>query len=355
MESSTQRFLVIRLSSIGDIVHALPAVAALGKSFPQAEIHWLIEARYAALVEGNPFVHRILKLDTLKWRHSPLSAATLEQVVRAGSRLREGGFGTAVDFQGLIKSALLARFSRAPERVGFSEPWLREPTAALFYTQHVSPRRAEGRHVIELNLALVERLGARVPPLEGWRFPLPHSDEDDRLVEEQLAALEVRDFVVVNPGGGWKGKRWPPASFAELVRRLERSLPWKILLTGSPDEEPTIEEILEGARARRVHYFPASLRQFIALARRARLFIGGDTGPMHLAAAAGTPVVALFNASDPRNTPERNGPFSPRDITLTNRATEWAQRRNKHGEYLEGISVDAVLEAVRERLARAYE
>jgi lipopolysaccharide heptosyltransferase I len=355
MENSTQRFLVIRLSSIGDIVHALPAVAALGESFPRGEIHWLIESRYAGLVEGNPFVHRVLKLDTLQWRRSPLSASTLEQIARAGSRLREGGFDTAVDFQGLIKSALLGRFSRAGERVGFSEPWLREPSAALFYTQRVSPRSAEGGHVIEWNMALVERLGARVPPLKGWRFPLPRSDEDDRYVEEQLAARQAQDCVVVNPGGGWKGKRWPPESFAELVRRLEQALPWKILLTGSPDEEPAIEEILARSRAGRAHYFPASLRQFIALARRARLFIGGDTGPMHLAAAAGTPVVALFNAAEPRNTPQRNGPFSPQDITLTNRHTEWAERRNKHGEYLQGISVDAVLEAVRERLARAYE
>jgi lipopolysaccharide heptosyltransferase I len=355
MESSIQRFLVIRLSSIGDIVHALPAVAALGESFPQAEIHWLIEARYAGLVEGNPFVNRILKLDTLKWRKSLLSPATLEQVVRAASGLWEGGFDAAVDFQGLIKSALLGRLSRAPERLGFSERWLREPLAGLFYTQRVSPRSAEGRHVIEMNLALVERLGARVPPPSGWRFPLPRRAEDDRYVEAQLAARGAQGCVVVNPGGGWKGKRWPPSSFAELVRRLEQALPWKILLTGSPDEQPVIEEILSHAAAKRALYFPASLSQFIALASRARLFIGGDTGPMHLAAALGTPVVALFNAAEPRNTPQRNGPFSPQDMTLTNLHTEWAERRNKHADYLQGISVDAVLEAVRERLARAYE
>lgn len=371
MESSIQRFLVIRLSSIGDIVHALPAVAALGESFPKAEIHWVIEARYAGLLEGNPFVARAIQLDTLRWRREPLSPATLEEVARTVSSLRQAEYDAAVDFQGLVKSALLARLSRARERLGFSELWLREPAAAAFYTQRVSLRpaapslvragsdrrypSADG-HVIAMSLALVERLGARVPPPCHWRFPLPHSAADDRYVEQALARqlTGVGDFIIVNPGGGWKSKCWPPASYAELVRRLGPALPWKILLTGSPEEAPLIEEILARAATARAHYFPSSLSQFIALASRAKLFVGGDTGPMHLAAALGTPVVAIFNAAEPLNTPERNGPFSPRDITVTNRHTDGAERPAKHSRYLQGISVDAVLEAIRERLVRAY-
>jgi ADP-heptose:LPS heptosyltransferase len=128
------RFLVIRLSSIGDIVHTLPAVAALGETFPQAEIHWVIETRYAGLLQGNPWVQRMVRVDTLGWRRKLASGETLEKIARSLLALREVTFEAAIDFQGLLKSGLIAWLSRARERVGFEESWLREPLAAIFYT-----------------------------------------------------------------------------------------------------------------------------------------------------------------------------------------------------------------------------
>ncbi len=352
MAKPTERFLVIRLSSIGDIVHALPAVSALGATFPHAEITWAIEARHAALVEGNPYVRRVLKFDTLAWRNKLNSASTLEEIARGLLALRESAFDASIDFQGLLKSALIGRLSGSRERVGFAENWLREPAAGVFYTERVVPR--ERKHVIEMNLALVERLG--VPPRERsrWEFPLPQSEADDRHVQQQLASLGAIEFVVINPGGGWKSKCWPPENFAQLIRRLETELPWQVLLTGSPEEEGLIRSILDQAGARRAIYFPSTVVEVVALARRARLFVGGDTGPVHLAAALGTPVVAIFGAHDPLNTPERNGPFSPDDITVSNQGLRDDTRSWKNAGYLPGISVDAVLAAVRERRARAY-
>ena len=352
MSDSNPHFLVIRLSSIGDIVHALPAVAALGDAFPGAKIDWLIEQRHAPLLNGNPYVHRVLKLDTASWRKELFSAATLEQIAGTGKALREDAFDAAIDFQGLLKSAFLARLSRSRLRLGFSEYWLREPLAGIFYSDHVSPHGR--RHVIEMNLSLVERLGVRPPPPEEWKFPLPQNDADDREVENRLGALGAGEFIVLNPGGGWKSKCWPPENYAELVRRIEREIPAKFLLTGSPDEEPLVNDILRGASSPHASYFPSTILQLIALARRAMLFVGGDTGPVHLAEAAGAPVVEIFSSSEPVNTPERNGPFRAQDIAVSNRNGLSRRSRDKHLDYLRDVPVESVLAAVRERLARAH-
>jgi heptosyltransferase I len=345
------RFLIVRLSSIGDIVHALPAVAALGEAFPYAEICWVIEKRHAMLLDGNPFVHRVISLDTLGWRSKPASGSTLEGVVRSILALRELPFDAAIDFQGLVKSGLIAWISRSQERLGFAQNWLREPAARAFYTECVSP--SDRRHVIEMNLALVERLGVPALQPSEWRFPLPHSASHERVVRERLAALGVEEFIVINPGGGWISKRWSPGNYAELVRLIERhhrELDWRILLTGSPDEEALIREILERAGSKHAVYFASTLGEFIALAHRAKLFVGGDTGPLHLAAAVGTPIVAIYGPTDWA----RNGPFSAADITLSNAGRINHTRRARKPTFLPGIAVESVLAAMLERLARDH-
>lgn len=349
MAEPSQRFLVVRLSSLGDIVHTLPAVAALGRTYPQAEIHWLVEDRYAVLLQGNPYVHHLIRLDTLGWRKRLTSADNLLDVIQGLIRLREFCYDKAIDFQGLMKSAILARLSRSEERVGLAERWLREPAAAAFYTQLVRPH--ERKHIIEINLSLVEHLGARS---EHWEFPLPETPEDNAAVSERRRQLGVAEYILVNPGGGWMAKCWPPDSYAALVRRLADELPFDILLTGSEQENVLIKGILARARSARVKYFPSTLVEFIALARRARLLIGGDTGPLHLAAAVGTPLVAIFNSADRRNTPERNGPFHPRDIVLWSREGWNNGRHTKNSGYLEGVNVESVLAAVLSRLARVH-
>lgn len=346
------RFLVIRLSSIGDIVHALPAVAALGQRFPQADIWWAVESRYASLLEGNPFVQRVVMLDTLGWRTNLASAKTIEEVVRSLAALREPTFETAIDFQGLFKSAFIAWLSRSRDRLGFAENSLREPLAAAFYTERVAVRGR--KHAIEENLALVERLGVLHLESDQWQFPLPRKASDEQYVDERLRACGGEEFIVINPGGGWITKRWAPANYAELIKliRLGRhpEAGWRILLTGSRDEEGLIREILDGAGSPGASYLPSNLTQWIALARRSKLFVGGDTGPLHLAAAVGTPIVAIYGPTDPA----RNGPFSAADIALSHPGPINHSRRTRNPGYLPGVSVEAVLAAIRERVARAY-
>lgn len=345
MTDLAQRFLIVRLSSIGDIVHALPAAAALAETFPQAQIHWVVEKRHALLLDGNPHLDRILVLDTLGWRKHLASSLTWREIQHGLGALRETRYDAAIDFQGLWKSAVVARLSHARERIGFARGWLREPSASMLYTQQVSPR--EHVHVVAENLALVERLGARTG---RWQFPLPGNEEDAAYVDAQLAALQDRDFIIVNPGGGWRSKCWSPPNYAALIRHWEDVSSERIVLTGSPSEEPLIGEILRDAGKPRARFLPTTLIQFIALARRARMFVGGDTGPLHLAAAVGTPIVGIYGPTDP----VRNGPFASDDIALSNQGPVNHTRRGLNPEYLPGISVESVAAAMTERLARAH-
>ena len=349
MQDAHQKFLIIRLSSIGDIVHALPAVSALGRTHPQAEIHWIVEARHARLLEGNPFVHRVITIDTHAWRKSLTSGATLSAIWKEIKTLRREHYDAAIDFQGLYKSALIGWLSGARERLGFAESRLREPAAGFFYSTRIAARGVE--HVIELNFALLESLG--VPRLERaqWEFPLPSIREDEEFVAHALEGQGTKDFIILNPGGGWQSKCWSPDNYAELIRSCAPELGCGFLLTGSPAEEPLIRRIIEQSGVPRARYFPSTVTQFIALARRARLLVAGDTGPLHLATAVRTPVVALFGPTDPA----RNGPFSPEDITLWNWGTIDYTRRAVNAGYLSGISVESVAAALRRRLGITHE
>ncbi len=338
------RFLVIRLSSIGDIVHALPAVSALGESFPQAEIAWVVEPRYAGLLRGNPFVHEVLEVDTLAWRQRLASARTWAEMKKALGKLRHRCWDVAIDFQGLVKTGLIAGLSGAPRRIGLGRPWLKERAAAVFYTEAVA---AKGRrHVVEEGLALVEQAGAKPVARERWQFPLPSDPAESESIEARLRAVGAEEFIIINPGGGWMAKRWPPAHYRELIRRLDAEAVGTILLTGSRSDEGVIREILEGVASPRAVYFPSNLTEFIALARRARLLVGGDSGPLHLAAAVGTPLVAIYGPTSPA----RNGPFSPADLVVSTGQPINHTRRARNPAFLEGVSVEAVHAAVRRRL-----
>lgn len=339
-----EKVLVLRLSSIGDIVHALPAVSALAETFPNAQIDWVVEDRYACLLDGNPCLRRVIRLDTLGWRKRWASTQTMTKAAAALREIRSERYDAVIDFQGLIKTGVLARLCRAPRRIGYAHFRHRERGAGLFYTDEVE--LPAGIHAVEENLALVASLGARA---SAWKFPLPQQREDEECVSQQLAAAGVEEFAIINPGGGWLSKRWPPESYARLIQRIssERKAWPRLILTGSEADEPVAREILLRAGPCDARFIATTLTQYVALARRARLFLGGDTGPMHLAAALGVPVVAILGPTDPR----RNGPFCAHDIVLSNHG-EVNHSRRRDQSYLEGVTVESVFGAVQARLGQ---
>ena len=335
-------FLIIRLSSLGDIVHALPAATALAQMPSGGTIDWLIETRYRVLLDGNPYVRNVVEIDTLGTRGKKWSFASLKSMVNSVGVLRRERYDAVVDLQSLVKTALLARCARAHQRIGFEGDWAKEPMAGVFYTHSVRvPRRV---HVIQANVSLVESLGAGT---DRWEFPLPEGREAREGMEKKLRELGIREYMIVNPGGGWAAKRWAPESYGELVRRLAEDASLPVVLTYGPGEERLAHDVLEQAGTKNAVTFPTDILQFIALARRARLFIGSDTGPLHLSTALGTPVVGIYGPTDPAT----HGPFTPADIVLRNSTRTSHSRRGRDSVTIEGVSVEKVLEAVRMRLA----
>jgi heptosyltransferase I len=307
--ASPSRILIIKLGSLGDLVHTLPAVAALKKWHPQTQIDWLVEKKCSVLLKGNPSIHEIIEVDTQSWRRSPLSLEVLSQIRSSLARLRANRYDLALDFQGLWKSAVFGYFSGAKRLLGFDKQVLREPGCRVLYDARISPGGGAA-HVIEICNELVRSLGVET---NGLHFDLTTSEEDNDYVSSQLLSRQVSEFVILNPGGGWVTKNWAPENYAALHQRLRETTKMQTILTWGPGEEHLIERIFEASRVAPPITFSTTISQFIALARRAKLFVGGDTGPMHLAAACGTPVVGVFGPTSPL----RNGPFCPEDIVVS--------------------------------------
>jgi lipopolysaccharide heptosyltransferase I len=348
LEETPNRILVIRLGSIGDVVHALPALAEVKQAFPQAEVDWLVESRCRSILLGNPWLHELIEVDTHRWRRA-WSPATVREIATLVSRLRARRYDWAFDFQGLWKSAAFGYAAGARHLIGFDKSHLKEPGCRVLYDVRVAPP-PQARHVIDLYQQLLTGVGIQA---SSRRFSLQTSRDDERYVEQQLASRGIVEFVAINPGGGWDTKNWAPANYALLHDRLCAATGLPAVLTWGPGEEPLIDKVLQCCAGTRPVTFPTSLPQLVVLLRRARLFVGGDTGPLHLAAACGTPVVGIFGPTSP----VRNGPFSKDDAVVfhTVPCGPCYKRTCKvyQNECLKRVQVDEVLEAALRRLKTA--
>ncbi len=288
-------------------------------------------------------------VDTMRWRKSPFTRETLHEIRVARGELRASHYNIALDFQGTMKSGVLAAVSAA-RRVGFARP--RETGAAVFYTRRIE---AQGKHVVTQNLSLVGALSGEEPragldlPSSGLaKFDLPHDESAERSCQAELSRLELGEFALLSPGAGWGAKQWPAERFGEVARALgQRGL--RSLVNAGPGEEGMAREVVARSGGAAL-VLSSSLPQLVAFTRRARLFVGGDTGPMHLAAALRVPVIALFGPTDP----ERNGPFGSRHVVLRSRlsAISYSHRRRRDAG-LESISSAEVIAAADSLLARA--
>ncbi|MCS6885790.1 MAG: glycosyltransferase family 9 protein [Acidobacteriota bacterium] len=333
-------FLVVRLSAIGDCVHALPAVAALKETFPDSRIGWVVEKTAAKILEGSPVIDELIVVDTKLWRRSPFLA--WREAMTAVARCRKG-FDVALDMQGLLKSGLFAALSTAKVRLGFSNNGLREEASRFFLTHQVV---VDSRlHVIEKNLQLVRAIGAKT---SGYKFPIYVSEADEGYIDELLGKLAVGRFAIINPGGGWVTKLWPAERFGLLADALAEHFGLYSLVTLGPGEEQLADRVVSSSRRSVATAVNVNLKQFVALAKRAVLFVGSDTGPLHIAAAVATPIVGIYGPTDP----SRNGPINPLDVCveLNVECRQGCYRRHCPTIECMDISVDQVLRGVERRL-----
>jgi lipopolysaccharide heptosyltransferase I len=325
-----KRFLVIRLSSLGDIIHALPSFAALRKAYPDAKIRWAVEKKGREILDLVPGIDEAVVVDKKKWRQ--------------GARAVKGRDQIALDLQGLVKSALLAYLSRSPRRLGFPRPNLKEPMASLFYTERSSPIPEEETHVIRKNLKLLELLGIN----EGrFEFPLRIPEKISQSVQSRLAALGRRDgqrIAVFNVGAAWASKRWFPEKWMEFIERTQLSGSFPLLLWGSEDESKLAQVVAEKTGVRVAPFL--SIQEAIALLRSASLAVSGDTFALQAACALDVPVVALFGPTNPR----RNGPFRERDKVIYKKpdCSPCYKHECSDLQCLQAISADEVAAAARE-------
>jgi heptosyltransferase-1 len=314
-----EKLLILRLGSMGDILHALPAAAALRRRFPSALMGWAVEQRWSELLcaagsenaasgsTEKPLIDVLHVVNTIAWRKALWSEETWREVWASMGPLRAARYAISVDFQGAWKSAGLAVWSGASERIGFDHP--RERPAAIFYTRRVV---TTSPHVVDQNLELVATLTGQADPA---MFPLPCSSAGESWCKRELHARGLRDFALISPGGGWGAKLWPAKNYAEVAAALRRD-GLRSLVNFGPGEED-LARAVEQASGGAASPLRCSLGELIALTRRATIFIGGDSGPMHLAAALGIPVVAIFGPTDPA----RNGPYETRSIVLRHTAS----------------------------------
>jgi heptosyltransferase I len=295
---------IVKLSSIGDVVHALPVAAALKRHHPGTRVTWLAEAREATLLTGQPDVDEVVIVDTRGWRRGTKRAA-LHEITRVPHRLRAYAFDVVLDLQGLLKSAVLTALTRAPRRIGFAGGFRREWPSGLFTNEHVAPA-ATARHVVEQYLALLGPLGITNPAIE---FRVPGDGGAEERIDAFLANAGIKPgdrLVLMNPGAGRPEKQWPVEHYREAARRLADDAGARIVVLWGPGEEQSAGLIAASATGA-MPAPPTTLPEMTALARRARLTIAGDTGPLHIAAAVGCPCLGLFGPTSG----VRNGPYGP--------------------------------------------
>ena len=333
---SEPRFFVVRLGSLGDIVHTFPAVAALRESFPKAEIVWLTHPRWKALVESS-------ELATEIWEVETRSYGSVRDVL---GRIRKRSFTAAIDYQGLWKSGALPFLGRVPRRIGFSSHSVREFGVPLLYTDRVRSTQA---HIADQNGELSQRAGAR-NGVGHFQLSVPSLQEAFAL--QLLRSFGVDRYVVLSPAGGWRSKCWPPERYGVLCQQIYSNLGLRCILNQGPADEKCIAAVKAASGDAAPIACDSSLHQLMVLLRNALCVVAGDTGPLHLAVALGTPVVALFGPTDPaRNGPYRLACDSVKDMILRspNALTSYKRGDEPDPSLLE-LDVATVFDAVRKHV-----
>jgi lipopolysaccharide heptosyltransferase I len=335
--AQSPRILIVRLSALGDVIHGVPVVCALRERFPGAFIAWVVEGRSAELLDGHDAIDEVIRLPR-RWYKS------LREILALRRRLRELEFDVTIDLQCLTKSAVAAWFTGAPRRIGKAGQDGRE-LSKLFHNELVD---AQGAHVIDHYLELLRPLGIYQPRV---RFELAERRDEGFAADNTLRSLGLTRgrFAILNPGAGWPSKIWPPERYGEIARLLtsDYDLP-SLAVWGVPSERPLAQDIVAASDGAALLAPSTSIPQLASLCRRAALFLGSDTGPMHLAVAVGTPSISLHGPSQA----EWCGAYGPGNIRLQARYEEGSarQRRRADDSAMREITVDMAYAACQKLL-----
>jgi heptosyltransferase I len=345
-DRSPRRILLVRLGALGDIVHAIPVAAAARRAFPDARIDWLVSAKHREILELVPVLDERIAIND---RGDADGGLPLWSAI---GRLRRAAYDVAIDMQGLLKSALLARVSGADAVIGLNGSYVREGLARFLYTQTYDPGcqglydPAERRHIVDINLGLLSPLGVSSPAAE---FPIEHGDPS--IAQHVIDEIGAR-YAVLNPSAGWPNKRWPAERFGAIADHLQRRHGLPSIVLWGPGEEALAGEVVRASNGAARQAPRTTVAALVEMLRPAALMVSGDTGPTHIAAAVGTPLVALYGPTRA----QQNGPLSADDIAISRFECCECQRLRRcvrESMCLLDVGIDEVADAVDQRLSRA--
>ena len=305
--------LIVKLSALGDIIHALPVLDYLRQAAPGVEIDWVVEEQNRAILAGHPLIRNVISINTRTWRKSPFSADTRREVGAIVRRLRSASYDVVFDLQGNIKSGIIAALTGVPKRYGFDRDGVRESLNLLF-TNHRVPLGPGDHHISNRSLKIVSSVFGGDYTSYTVTSHIETTPEDDQAARELLRTTTGDMHVLFHTGTTWETKKWSAEGWLELGRLvLDRFPAAGILFSWGNEQERYEAEKLAAELGNRAFLLPRlRLKSFCALLKKVDLAVGGDTGPIHIAAAVGTPTVSFYRSTDAR----RNGPLGPRHITL---------------------------------------
>ncbi|MDQ2747837.1 MAG: lipopolysaccharide heptosyltransferase I [Acidobacteriota bacterium] len=340
------KILIVKLSSIGDIIHTLPTLAAIRRALPDAEISWAVERGAAEILRGNRMIDHLIEVDTRSMRGAKIVEGIVLNLGKQLRNLRVSAFDVALDFQGLLKSAAIARLSKAVRRYGFSKSGLREPASR--FLMNGTFEAADEISIYRKNLTLAQKaLNISIPENE-FEFPI-ETDATHRLEAEKIIEKTGANLAILNPAGGWTTKLWAAERFGALADKLWEENNLVSVITTAPNEIELAEKVLKNSRSGKTMLAQPTLKGFYELAKSAKIYVGGDTAPTHLAVAANAPVVGIFGPTEW----SRNG--SPREADVCVERNDIACRVDCHRRSCDNwicldISVETVYQAVQKRL-----
>jgi len=297
-----RRVLIVRLSAVGDVLHALPVLRALKRWRKEIEVDWLVEDRFASLLKNMEDIARLIEVPRRQWQAGRRRKGVLSDAFQMRRILRRRQYDVSIDLQGLTKSGLWPWLAGVPVRIGYGDEDGRELNRWLTNIRVVPDSRL--KHVVDRSLALLEPLGI-VEPEADLSIPIDEAAASKIDSIYRARGWHERRLALLQPGAGWQTKRWPPEFYGRVADWLIHERDYAVAVLWGPGEEDLAQAVLGSMNKKGALAPPTDLPELIELIRRGSLFIGGDTGPMHLAAAMSVPTVAIFGASDPR----RNGPY----------------------------------------------
>jgi len=342
------KILIVKLGAIGDIVHTLPALAAIRSAIPDADISWAVEKRSAEILRGNTMINRLIEVDTRSLRGRKVVEGLLRGIRIQLRDLRRFKFDIALDFQGLLKSAAITKLSGAKIRFGFDKGSTREPASRIFLNR--SAEIPAHTHVIRKNLVLAEHALGIAVPQDHFEFPMVTGTEH-KLESARIIDATGPNFAILNPAGGWVTKLWHAEKYGRLADMLWEEYGMTSLIATGPGESGLSDTVINNSRSGKAFVVQPSLKGFYELARAARVYVGGDTGPTHLAIAAGAPIVGIFGPTEWW----RNGSPVSADICVERvdiGCRTDCHRRTCTNWICTDISVETVFRAVRTRLGK---